>query len=181
VVGAAETAREGLRLAATLRPDVVLLDLKLPDADQFDGVASFAREGRSIVVFTRLRLGRGCVPCDSAAGRAATCSRDRPAADIAQAVRQTHAGESYLSPRIAAKLVKGVTEPRRRAGLLSGRERGVLRLVAAGAVQPADCRDAEDRGANGQVSRDRHLQQARRDNRAQAVAIAAERGLLTGR
>ena len=52
VVGAAETAREGLRLAATLRPDVVLLDLKLPDADEFDGVASFAREGRSIVVFT---------------------------------------------------------------------------------------------------------------------------------
>ena len=34
-----------------------------------------------------------------------------PAAEIAQAVRQVHAGESYLSPRIAAKLVKGVTQP----------------------------------------------------------------------
>ena len=38
----------------------------------------------------------------------------------------------YLSPRIAAKLVKGVVQPRGRTGLLSARERGVLRLVAAG-------------------------------------------------
>ena len=49
VVGAAETAREGLRLAAALRPDVVLLDLKLPDTDEFDGVASFARWAVSLM------------------------------------------------------------------------------------------------------------------------------------
>src|SRR6266498_6044659 len=52
VVGAAGTVGEGLRLAAKLNPDVVLLDLKLPDAGAFDGVATFAREGRSILVFT---------------------------------------------------------------------------------------------------------------------------------
>ena len=52
VVGAVGTISEGLRLAAKLNPDVVVLDLKLPDADAVDGVASFARESRSIVVFT---------------------------------------------------------------------------------------------------------------------------------
>jgi len=177
VVGAAETAREGLRLAATLRPDVVLLDLKLPDADAFDGVASFAREGRSIVVFTAydsdddvFRAIRG--------GARGYLLKGSPAADIAQAVRQTHAGESYLSPRIAAKLVKGMTETRGRAGLLSGRERGVLRLVAAGQSnrQIAEALKISERTVKFHVTA--IFNKLGADNRAQAVAIAAERGLL---
>ena len=52
VVGAAETIADGLRLAATLRPDVILLDLKLPDADAIDGVKSFASKDFGVVVFT---------------------------------------------------------------------------------------------------------------------------------
>src|SRR5882672_1403857 len=121
VVAAAGTIGEGLRLAAMLNPDVVLLDLKLPDAGEFDGVASFARAGRSIVVFTAydadddvFRAIRG--------GARGYLLKGSPAADIAEAVRQVHAGESYLSARIAAKLVKDVAEPRGRTGLLSPRE-----------------------------------------------------------
>src|ERR1051325_8029296 len=52
VVGSAETVGEGLRLAAKLTPDVVLLDLKLPDAAGPDGVSRFAGEVRSIIVST---------------------------------------------------------------------------------------------------------------------------------
>jgi DNA-binding NarL/FixJ family response regulator len=104
-----------------------------------------------------------------------------PAADIAQAVRQTHAGESYLSPRIAAKLVKGVAEPRGRAGLLSGRERGVLRLVAAGQSnrQIAETLKISERTVKFHVTA--IFNKLGADNRAQAVAIAAERGLLSDR
>ena len=180
VVGAADSIGEGLRLAARLHPDVVLLDLKLPDADARDGVASFARENRGIVVFTAydtdddvFRAIRG--------GARGYLLKGSPAAEIADAIRQVHAGESYLSPRIAAKLVDGVTRPPRRTGLLSARERGVLRLVAAGLSnrQIAGTLEISERTVKFHVTA--IFNKLGADNRAQAVAIAAERGLLSSR
>src|SRR2546425_10433665 len=177
VVGAADTIGEGLRLAAKLAPDVILLDLKLPDADGVDGVRSFASERRGIVVFTAhdtdedvFRAIRG--------GARGYLLKGSAAAEIAQAIRQVHAGESYLSPRIAAKLVKEVTQPRGRTGLLSARERGVLRLVAAGLSnrQIARTLSISERTVKFHVTA--LFNKLGADNRAQAVAIAAERGLL---
>lgn len=180
VVGAADTIENGLRAAAKLRPDIVLLDLKLPDTDKADGVASFAGEGRGIVVFTAhdtdddvFRAIRG--------GARGYLLKGSPAAEIAHAIRQVHAGESYLSPRIAAKLVKGVAQPRGRSGLLSPRERGVLRLVAAGLSnrQIASTLSISERTVKFHVTA--IFNKLGADNRAQAVAIAAERGLLSNR
>jgi len=178
VVGGAETIDEGLRLAAKVHPDVILLDLKLPDAASFDGVASFARENPNIVVFTAYEADDDVFRAirDGARGY---LLKGSPAAEIARAIRQVHAGESYLSPRIAAKLVKGVTEPRGRAGLLSARERGVLRLVAAGQSnrQIAKTLSISERTVKFHVTA--VFNKLGADNRAQAVAIAAERGLLS--
>lgn len=179
VVGAAESAADGLRLAAKLRPDVVLLDLKLPDsAVAGDSVAAFAHDGRGVVVFTAydadddvFRAIRG--------GARGYLLKGSPAAEIAQAIRQVHAGESYLSPRIAAKLVKDVTQPRGRGGPLSARERGVLRLVAAGQSnkQIAQTLSISERTVKFHVTA--VFNKLGADNRAQAVALAAQRGLLT--
>jgi len=180
VVGAADSIAEGLRLAATLHPDVILLDLKLPDAGARDGVASFAGQSRGIVVFTAydtdddvFRAIRG--------GARGYLLKGSPAAEIAHAIRQVHAGESFLSPRIAAKLVKGVTLPPGRTGLLSARELGVLRLVAAGLSnrQIAETLTISERTVKFHVTA--IFNKLGADNRAQAVAIAAERGLLSGR
>ena len=101
-----------------------------------------------------------------------------PAAEIAQAVRQVHAGESYLSPRIAAKLVGGIVQPGARARL-SAREQGVLRLVAAGLSnrQIAETLSISERTVKFHVTA--IFNKLGADNRAQAVAIAAERGLLS--
>jgi DNA-binding NarL/FixJ family response regulator len=130
-------ARQELDLLTTIADQVGVAIERARLAEQSieharaDGVASFARENCSIVVFTAydadddvFRAIRG--------GARGYLLKGSPAAEIAQAIRLVHAGESYLSPRIAAKLVRGVTQLRGRTGLLSARERGVLRLVAAG-------------------------------------------------
>lgn len=177
VVGAADTINEGLRFAAKLRPDVILLDLKLPDAGALDGVASFARENRSIVVFTAYDADDDVFRAIRAGARGYLL-KGSPAAEIARAIRQVHSGESYLSPRIAAKLVKGVTRPGGRTGLLSARERGVLRLVAAGLSNRhiAEALSISERTVKFHVTA--IFNKLGAENRAQAVALAAERGLL---
>ena len=103
------------------------------------------------------------------------------AADIVDAIRQVHTGNSYLSPRVAAKLVSDVAHPRARGGLLSPRERGVLRLVAAGLSnrQIAETLSLSERTIKFHVTA--ILNKLGADNRAQAVALAAERGLLPSR
>jgi DNA-binding NarL/FixJ family response regulator len=178
VIGAAAAVDEGLRMAARLHPDVILLDLKLPDGEDGGSVARFARDGRGIVVFTAYDADEDVFRAIQGGARGYLL-KGSPAAEIAQAIRQVHAGESYLSPRIAAKLVKGVAQPRGRTGLLSARERGVLRLVAAGLSnrQIGDTLSISERTVKFHVTA--IFNKLGAENRAQAVALAAQRGLLS--
>ena len=177
VVGAAATLGEGVTLAAKLLPHVVLLDLRLPDADAADGVASLAADGRAIVVFTAHDADEEVFRAIRSGARGYLL-KGSPAAEIAQAIRHVHAGESYVSPRIAAKLVKSTAQPRGRTGLLSPRERGVLRLVAAGLSnrQIAETLTISERTVKFHVTA--IFNKLGAENRAQAVALASARGLL---
>jgi DNA-binding NarL/FixJ family response regulator len=177
VVGAAGTVGDGLRLAAKLEPDVVILDLKLPDADGTAAVGRLARDRRRVLVFTAYDADDDVFGAIRG-GASGYLLKGSPAAQIVEAVRQVNAGESYLSPGIAAKLVKGVSQPTGRS-LLSARERGVLRLVAAGQSnrQIAATLSISERTVKFHVTA--IFNKLGADNRAQAVAIAADRGLLS--
>jgi DNA-binding NarL/FixJ family response regulator len=177
VVGEADTLEEGLRLDGTRQPDVILLDLKLPGATALEGVTSFAGRGRGIVVFTAHDADAEVFGAIRGGARGYLL-KGSPAAEIAEAIRLVHAGESYLSPRIAAKLVKDVAAPRGRTGVLSPRERGVIRLVAAGLSnrQIGETLSITERTVKFHVTA--ILNKLGAENRAQAVAVAAERGLL---
>ena len=177
VVGTATTAAEGLREAGRLDPDVILLDLKLPDADASAGITSFARQHPGILVFTAHDSDDDVFRAIQGGARGYLL-KGSPAAEIAHAIRQVHAGESYLSPSIAAKLVKNVNQPRGRSGLLSPRERGVLRLVAAGQSnrQIAEALSISERTVKFHVTA--IFNKLGAENRAQAVAIAAQRGII---
>lgn len=140
VVGEAGDGEEALRQAARLRPDVVLMDLRMP---LLDGVAATRRlravqpECRAIAlttfdddeyVFEALR-----------AGAVGYLLKDVSSPKLFEAVRAAARGESFLQPSVAAKVVAefarlSAPAPTFLAEPLSERERQVLRLVAEGAT-----------------------------------------------
>jgi DNA-binding NarL/FixJ family response regulator len=141
VVGEAANGQEALKLAATLHPAVVLMDLRMP---VLDGIAATRRlratqpECRVIVlttfdddedVFEGLR-----------AGAVGYLLKDVPSEKLAEAIRAAARGESFLQPSVAAKVIAEFTRladqaPPRPQPLiepLSDRELEILRLVASG-------------------------------------------------
>jgi DNA-binding NarL/FixJ family response regulator len=179
VVGSAGSAEEGQSAVERLRPDVVLLDLELPGMNGVEAIPALLRSSpeTKILVFTAYDTDERVFGAVRSGARGYLL-KGASAREIAQAIRAVESGESYLEPRIAAKLLAEVTAPRRFAGLLSERERAVLRLVAAGLSnkQIARSLSISERTVKFHVTSILHKLGA--DNRAQAVALATQRGLL---
>jgi DNA-binding NarL/FixJ family response regulator len=179
VVGTAGSGREAVRLVQRLAPDVVLLDLEMPDVDGIEAIPQLlaARPGLGVLVFTAYDTDERVLGAVRAGARGYLL-KGASADEIARGIRTVHAGASYLEPRVATKLLAEVTSPHRNATALSEREREVLRLVADGlpTKQIALNLSISERTVKFHVNSILHKLGA--DNRAQAVALAAQRGLL---
>jgi DNA-binding NarL/FixJ family response regulator len=178
VIGSAATADEAVKRIATLRPDVVLLDLRLHGVDSLEGFARVqaAHPAARIVIFTAYDADE-YVFAAMKAGAKGYVLKGSPGQELVRAIRQVNAGDSYLSPSIGATLARQVANPKRR-GLLTARELAVLRLVAAGQsnAQIAESLGISERTVKFHVTA--ILNKLGADNRAQAVALAGRRGLL---
>lgn len=179
VVGGAGTAEEGLELAETLRPDVVLLDLEMPGMGGLDAIARFAQRSplSQVMIFTAYGTDERVLTALRAGARGYLL-KGAPAEEIARAISAVHAGETYLDPRVAGSLVAEINAPRRFAATLTDREREVLRLVADGLPNKGIARrlDISERTVKFHVTS--ILRKLEVDNRAGAVAVAAQRGIL---
>lgn len=179
VVGSAGSAETALELAAQRRPDVILLDLELPGMSGVEAiprVRQVAPEAR-IVVFSAYDTDERVVSTIRA-GAVGYLLKGAAAEEIVRAIRTVHAGGSHLEPRVAAKLLAQVGAHRRAGDTLSERERQVLRLVADGLPNKGIARalGISERTVKFHVTS--ILTKLGADNRAQAVRIASQRGLL---
>jgi DNA-binding NarL/FixJ family response regulator len=179
VEGSVGSAESALELAKELHPDVMMLDLEMPG---IDGVAAIpavlqASPTTGILIFSAYDTDERVFGAIRAGARGYLL-KGAGGMEITQAVRAVSEGESYLEPRIAAKLVAEVSAPHRFAGLLTERQRAVLRLVAAGLSNKQIARSLSITERTVKFHVAAILVKLEADNRAQAVAVAVQRGLL---
>src|SRR5437667_2775523 len=132
VVGEAEDGAEAVRLARRLRPDVVLMDLLMPEMDGIAATELIRRElpDTEVVALTSV-LEDASVVGAVRAGAIGYLLKDTKAQELRRAIRAAAAGEVQLSPKAAARLMREIRVPERQE-TLSERETEVLRLLARG-------------------------------------------------
>lgn len=179
LVGEAGDGREALSLVRTLRPDVVVLDLKLPEYDGLQILSILRQEEADAKVVLISAFLDGTLAYEAvAAGAEAYLSKDADREQICATIQAVARGETVLAPEIQAGIAQ---EIRSRGGdrpALSPREREVLALVAEGRSAP----DIGEALYLSPATVKGHLQalydKLGVSDRAAAVAEAMRRGLL---
>ena len=140
VVGEAGDARDALKQAAELKPDVVVLDINLPDINGIEVAARLRDAGnRAKLVALSAFADKRFVTAMLRSGASAYVTKSAAGTELVRAIRAVAAGHGYFSPEIAGALASEVRD-RPLAGEaqpLARREREVLRLIAEGVRSPA--------------------------------------------
>jgi DNA-binding NarL/FixJ family response regulator len=187
VVGEASDGEQAVRLATSLAPDVVLMDIRMPGHDGLDATRTIAADERldhvRIVILTTFELDEYVFEA-LRAGASGFLVKDTEPAELIQAVRVVAHGDALLSAgvtrRLIAEFAARAKEPPTASNLeeLTDREREVMALVAAGLSneQIADRLVVSPATAKTHVSRAMIKLGAR--DRAQLVVLAYESGLV---
>ena len=177
VAGEAGNGAEAVTRARALKPDVVLMDLRMPDVDGVTAIKRLTELGLDtrVLVLTTYDTDSDVVPAIEA-GATGYLLKDAPRSELLRAVRAAARGEAVLSPSVATRLLGQVRAPAREP--LSGRELDVLALVARGTSN----RDTATRLFISEATVKTHLLHIYAklgvNDRAAAVAVGFERGLL---
>jgi DNA-binding NarL/FixJ family response regulator len=136
VVGEASDGEAGVPAALELRPDVILMDVQLPKLNGVEATAAICAawsQARVIILTTFDRddyVFRGV-----RAGAVGYLLKDAPATHLIDTIRRVHAGEVFIQPAIASRLLRELVRPQESPlDALSEREREVLVLLAQGAA-----------------------------------------------
>lgn len=177
VVGEAATGEDGVAQAATLRPDVVLMDLQLGAG--IDGAEATTRiralpNPPRVLVLTTYDRDADILPA-IAAGAAGYLLKDATPDQLRSAVRDTAAGRTVLAPTVATRLVERARAPH---PTLTARETQILVMVAEGASNQAIGRALFITEATVKSHLVQVFTKLAVDNRTAAVAEARRRGLI---
>jgi DNA-binding NarL/FixJ family response regulator len=191
VVGEAENGQLGVQRTRSLRPDVVLMDVRMPVLDGLAATRALLGPDRAqehtprVLMLTTFDLD-DYIYAALQAGASGFLLKDSEPEDLLRAVRVVAAGEALLAPSITRRLIESfvAARPRRPAGVtalngLTDREREVLRLLALGRsnAEIAAALFIAEQTTKTHVSR--ILQKLGLRDRVQAVVFGYETGLVT--
>lgn len=134
VVGEAADGDRAVRVAEATRPDVVLMDLRMPGVDGVQATARIVASGPDapkVLILTTYETDDQILAAIEA-GASGYLLKAAPQDEILAGIRSVADGQTALSPTVAARLVQRMRQPTAPSISLSGREVDVLRLVAAG-------------------------------------------------
>lgn len=178
VVGEAGDGEQAIALAGELRPDIVLMDLRMPVLDGASATATITATlpGVRVLVLTTYETDTDILRAVEA-GATGYLLKDTPRDQLVAGVRAAARGESALSPSVARRLVQRV---RGDADRLTPREQEVLAGVAQGLSNAAIGRSLFITEATVKTHLLRAFAKLGVDDRTRAVTVAIERGILPG-
>jgi DNA-binding NarL/FixJ family response regulator len=179
LVQSVETVEDAVAALSRATPDIVVLDVRLRGTDGISALGTLlaARPGLRVIVFSAYDLDDYVFGAIRAGARGYVL-KGAAGAELVAAIRKVHAGESYLSSSLSAKLVDQMQARSHGSRFLTPREMMVLRLMAAGQSnrEIAGSLAITERTVKFHVTA--ILNKIGADNRTQAVALASRRGIL---
>jgi DNA-binding NarL/FixJ family response regulator len=175
VIGECGRGDEAVQAAAALRPDVVLMDLRLPGLDGVDATARIVAAGTSAVLVLTTYDSDGDILRAVEAGATGYLLKDASRQELARAVHAAARGETVLAPPVAARLIGRV---RGGTPLLTPRECEVLRRIAIGQSNPDIGRALYIGEATVKTHVTRIFDKLDVHDRTAAVTTAIARGIL---
>jgi two-component system NarL family response regulator len=174
VVGQAADGDEAIALYHRYKPDVMLLDLRMPKKNGFEVVTELTKlEPKPHIVVISTFDGDEHIRRSLAAGAKAYLLKDAPRQEIWDTVRLAYSGESSLSAAVAAKIAQSFSRPQ-----LSDREKQVLQLLAAGKSNKEIGSSLSICEGTVKTHVKSILMKLDAMGRTEAIAIASRRGLI---
>ncbi len=175
VIGEAADGASAVALAERRRPDVVIMDLRMPDMDGLEATELIAQKapGTSVLIFTaygeRSLLQRGLE-----SGALGYILKETPHETLVRAIEKVAGGETFVDPGLMAEVVSARGQP----DILTPREREILQLLADG-MSNVDVAQKLFISQETVKSHVRHiLSKLEADTRTQAVAIALREAMI---
>jgi two-component system, NarL family, response regulator NreC len=180
-VGEAGNAREAILEARTAKPDVILMDVMMPEQSGIDAVPQLLHEHPGVkVLVLSMQDDPRYVREAFEAGASGYVLKEAADAEVVAAIREVAGGGRYVHPELGARLVAAETAERRRAeeDPLSDREREVLRLLALGHTNQEIAKQLYISVRTAETHRAHIMQKLRLSSRAELVRYALAEGVL---